>query len=280
MKRIPFSKVLKDASIDIHREYDRLFEMFYVQKFPEEALNSLTLRDLCAAHFVNLPFRGTCISLDDFDEFYGYHFDKTPLDFNFDYLISFCEYSYNIAIYNQENGRWWTPFGLSQPMQLYVQQVTKVIDAVGYMANSRNGITDFVPKDQAAISVTEIVDPTLSYRIIEYNHHSMKGDLESKRATLIALADKLEPKREKLKHANSALKSDLFYLLNNVNVRHNNAEYGGKNYIHYVANMKNSDIEQWYDEIYQMCLLAFLELDHLERKDLIKKLKEDVQKDK
>ena len=33
-----------------------------------------------------------------------------------------------------------------------------------------------------------------------------------------------------------------------------------------------------YDDMYQMCLLAFLELDHLERKERVKKLKEDIQK--
>lgn len=123
-----------------------------------------------------------------------------------------------------------------------------------------------------------IVDPALSYRIIEYNHHSMKGDLERKKATLIALADKLEPKRAKLKQVSGSLESDLFYLLNSVNVRHNNADQVGKNYIHFVADMKDSDIEQWYDDMYQMCLLAFLELDHLERKERVKKLKEDIQK--
>jgi hypothetical protein len=139
-------------------------------------------------------------------------------------------------------------------------------------------VTDLVPKDQAAISVAEIVDPNLSYRIIEYNHHSMKGDLERKKATLIALADKLEPKRAKLKQISTSLESDLFYLLNSVNVRHNNADPSGKNYIKVVADMKDSEVEQWYNDIYQMCLLAFLELDHLEHKERVKQLKEDIQK--
>ena len=278
MKRIPFSQVLKNASIDIRREYDRLYGMFCLQKLADGTGNSVSLRDSCAANFISLPFRGTCVSLDDFDDFYGYSFEKNPSSFNLEYLISFCEYSYNLAIYSQGIGYGMSLFGLSQPMQFYVQQVMKVIDTVGYMANSQDGITDFVPKDQAAISAAEVVDPALSYRIIEYNHHSMKGDLERKKATLIALADKLEAKRAKLKQINTSLESDLFYLLNSVNVRHNNADQGSKNYIHFVADMKDGDIEQWYDDIYQMCLLAFLELDHLERKERVKKLKEDIQK--
>lgn len=212
MKRIPFSQVLKNASIDIRREYDRLYGMFCLQKLADGTGNSITLRESCAANFIILPFRGTCVSLDDFDDFYGYSFEKIPADFNLEYLISFCEYSYNLAVYNQGVGYGMSLFGLSQPMQFYVQQVMKVIDTVGYMANSQDGITDFVPKDQAAISAAEVVDPALSYRIIEYNHHSMKGDLERKKATLIALADKLEAKRAKLKQVNGSLESDLFYL--------------------------------------------------------------------
>jgi len=278
MKRVPFSQVLKSALIDVRREYDRLYGMFCLQKIQDGMGNGSTLKDICAVNFVNLPFRGTCVSIDDFDDFYGYAFEKVPSAFNLDYLVSFCEYSYNLAIYNQGFGYGMPLIGAGQPMQFYVQQVIKVIDSIGYMANSQDGITDFVPKDQAAISVAEIVDPTLSYRIIEYNHYSMKGDLERKKAVLVALADKLEPKRAKLKQINNSLEADLFYLLNNVNIRHNNADQGGKNYIQFVANMKDSDVEQWYDDIYQMCLLAFLELDHADRKVRVKRLKEDIQK--
>lgn len=277
MKRVPFSQVLKNASIDIRREYGRLYGLFCLQKIAVDNGMIISLRESCAANFINLPFRGTCISLDDFDDFYDYNFEKNPSDFNLEYLISFCEYSYNLVVHNLGSSYGLSQFTLRQPMQFYVQQVQKVIDAVGYIANSHDGITDFVPKDQAAISVSEIVDSALSYRIIEYNHHSMKGDLERKKATLIALADKLEPKRAKLKQVSSSLESDLFYLLNSVNVRHNNADHDGKNYIHFVAEMKDYDIEQWYDDIYQMCLLAFLELDHLERKERIKQLKENIQ---
>lgn len=221
MKRIPFSQVLKTAAIDIRREYDRLYGMFCVQKFQDMVGAGSSLKDYCATYFVRLPFRGTCVSLDDFDDFYGYSFEKNPSTFDIEYLVSFCEYSYNLAIYNQNTIYGGGIVGIGDPMQFYVQQVLTVIETIGYMPNNQNGITDFVPKDQAAISAAEIVDPALSYRIIEYNHHSMKGDLERKKATLIALADKLEPKRAKLKQVSGSLESDLFYLLNSVNVRHN-----------------------------------------------------------
>ena len=106
----------------------------------------------------------------------------------------------------------------------------------------------------------------------------MKGDLDIKRSTIIALADKLEPQRKTLGQINSSLESDLFFLLNNINLRHNNSDpAGGKKYHPVVAGMSNDELEKWYDEIYQMCLLAFLELDNADRKDKINKLKQDIQ---
>ena len=162
------------------------------------------------------------------------------------------------------------------PMQFYVQQVMRVIESIGYMENAQNGVFDFVPKDQAAISVAEIVDTGLSYKVIEYNHHSMKGNLEKKKEVLLALSEKLESERKRLKQIDSSLETDLFYLLNNMNIRHNNID-SGKKQNPAVVSMSKDELEHWYDDTYQMCLLAFMELDHIERKERIKKIKPDNQ---
>lgn len=280
MSRIPFSQVLKNASIDLRREYDRLYSLFYLQTFQINQTSSTNLRDYCATHFVSFPFRGTCVSLDDFDEFYGHHYEKTPKDIDQDYLVSFCEYIYNILYYSRGIGYnglgFIQAFDLSEPIQFCLQQVLQVIEAIGYMPNVQDGITDFAPKNQASISVAEIVDSDLSYKVIEYNHHSMKGDLERKKSILLTLADKLEPQRGKLKQINSSLESDLFYLLNTVNIRHNNSEPEGTKYKKVVAKMSKDSIEKWYDDIYQMCLLAFMELDNAERKGRVKELKKRI----
>lgn len=275
MVRIPFSQVLKNASIDIRREYDRLYGMFFLQKFQIDANTNGNMREYCSINFFKFPFRGTCISLDDFDDFYGYNFEKNPRDFNINYLINFCEYSYNLVA----NTQTFNALGLfipGNPFSFYVQQVNKVVDTIGYMANQQNGITDFVPKDQIAISVAEIVDSSLSYRVIEYNHHSMKGDLKRKKEILLALADKLEPLRNDLKGINSSFESDLFTLFNSVNIRHNNSDPDGNCYRKAIAEMTNKEIENWYDDIYQMCLIAFLELEQIERKKRVKQLKDKL----
>lgn len=274
MNRIPFSQVLKNAQVDLRREYDRLYTMFFTYKISEEL--PISLREYCAANFINLPFSGTCISLDDFDNVYNRHFEKVPQEVDDDYLISFCEYSYNLAIYNQGGNLFqYGMIGACEFAQIYIQQILKVVDTIGYMPNTLDGVTDFVPKDQAAISVAEIVAPDLSYKVIEYNHHSMKGDLEHKRNVLLALSDKLEPQRKTLEQIDKCLTSDIFYLFNSLNIRHNNVDPTGTKYKCFVATMNDDELESWYDDTYQMCLLAFLLIDNVERKQRIVKLKEN-----
>ena len=267
---VHFSQVLKNANIDLRREYERLYSMLYLWKI--SIMGQDTLFDLCKSTFSIIPFRGTCVSLDDFIEVHHLVFVEKPRKFDLNYLIRFCEFSYSIVLYNQ-SGSMLTTFARN-PGGTYVQQVLKVIEKVGYMANHMpNGATDFVPKDQAAISVSEIVDPDLSYIVIEYNHHSRKGDLDRKKEVLRALADKLEPQMPKLIEINKSFATDLSFLFNNVDIRHNNTDPSGKNYKPYVAEMNAEQKEKWYDDTYQMCLLAFLELEHTERKNRIKELK-------
>ena len=266
MKRIPFSQVLKNASIDIRKEYDRLYEMFYTQRH----IKGHTIYDCCGNCFMDFPFRGTCISLEDFEECHDIAFYDYPDDFDIYYLVSFCEYSYNLVKHT---------IGYYQAyvdtFADYIRQVLKVIEIINYMPNeSEGGIIDFVPKDGAVISVAEIVNKEISYKVIDYNHHSMKGDLDGKRSILLTLAGSLEPKRQLLKQINSQMETDLFFLLNNVNIRHNNSDPTNKsNYHPCVEAMNDEEIEQWYDDTYQMCLLAFLELDNLDRKERVSQLK-------
>ena len=270
MERKNLSQILKDAKIDYRREYDRLYQIFYELGTGQ---GDDVLRDACASAFWNMPMRGTCLSLDDFDEVYGINFEKDPEDFDLNYLLSFCEYTYNLVIYTSFNWGW----GYQTPSGVFQNQLGRVIELIGYMfSQTDDGIYILVPKDQAVISVSEILDKNLSYKVIEYNHNSMKGNLEKKKGILIALADKLEPSRKKLKQINSTLEDQLFFMLNNLNIRHNNTEQGSKEYKKYVADMEQETLEKWYDETYQMCLLAFLELDNVERKSKIEKLKKDV----
>ena len=125
-------------------------------------------------------------------------------------------------------------------------------------------------------AVAEIMDDNLAYDVIRYNHHSLKGEIELKKAILLKLSNELEPKRKELKALNSKLEDDIFYMFNNLNIRHNNRSKKDKNYKEYVAKMKKDRLEKWYDELYQMILLAFLLLDNKDRAAEVKELRNKV----
>lgn len=125
-------------------------------------------------------------------------------------------------------------------------------------------------------AVAEIVQQPLALDIIKYNHRSLQGEIEIKKAILITMGTELEPRRGELERLNKQLASDIFFMLNNVNVRHNNCVPTDSKYKEFVANMKPKQIEEWYDELYQMILLAFLLLDNEGRSIKVGQLKTDI----
>lgn len=130
---------------------------------------------------------------------------------------------------------------------------------------------------QPAVVVSETLPPNLSYKVIEYNHHSMKGNTERKQATLKLLADQLEAKRADLNSVDKTLTSDLFFLINTLNIRHNNADPDSKSYKKAVADMPKDELEKWYDRTYDMCLYAFMTLEQTDRNAKVKELKAKIQ---
>ena len=270
MERRNFAQILKEAKVDIRREYDRLYNLFYLNRTFQLNNSMLSLRDYCDCFFYSLPFRGTCLNLDDFDDFYGFIFERNPASFDLSYLLTFCEYSYNLAIYmSPANYSILSSFTTyNQQPEFYVQQVLKVADAVGYMITKQDDSDDMsilVSKSPAAISVAEISDPKLAFRVLEYNHYSLKGNLDRKLGILKAFADELEPRRSELKSLHSSVESELFQLLQKF-VRHNNKDNPA------IAAMSDEEIEAVYDDIYQMWLIAMLEIDNVERKRRAKEL--------
>lgn len=255
-----FAQVLREGKIDIRKEYTKLYHLFYD---PDERRKSYA--EVVSDCMQSLPFCGTCLDLDEFDEKYGFHFEEQPQDFDIDYLVSFCEYIYNFAVYLKG---------------IFIQLIDKIVDEIGYVRSSEDQFTIFVPKDNVAIAVSESgqIPQNLSYKIISYNHHSMKGDLQEKKNTILQLADLLEPKREALAAVDKTLSNDLFYLFNNLNLRHNNIDPALKGkYKRVVSEMPSEKLEQWYDETYQMCLLAFMQLEQAERKGKVDELKNKIE---
>lgn len=131
-----------------------------------------------------------------------------------------------------------------------------------------------VEDKEEVTAAAEILPTQLAFDTIKYNHRSLRGEIELKKSILISLGAELEPKRKDLEALNQQLSKDIFFMLNNINVRHNNRSKKDKaKYKEYVAKMSKKQLEKWYDELYQMMLLAFLLLNNEDRTEKIKELK-------
>ena len=242
MARKTFSQVLQDNQFNLRDEFERLYRLFY--KTPNI---TYSLYSKCENNFSRFPYRDTCISLDDFNRTFNFDFDCDGISriINIAFLISFCEYSFNLVEKILLN------HGDCGPD--YILQVKKVAEKAGYIGIVNNGITDFVPKKPEALVAAESVeDSNISFDILEYNHHSMKGNIEEKKKMLLSFATYFENKRKELKEFNQNFERNLFTMFNEFNIRHDN---NGKNPL--LENITDEKLEEYYDLTYELCLTAF-----------------------
>lgn len=190
-----FAQILANSLIDIPKEYVKLTGILY--RNPIEAYGNKTLYDEISKYFAWFRFRGTCLSLKEFDKQYGFEFPKVITAEEIDAFVSFCEYFYNLLT---EYNRITNPSAYSNlpQVELYWTQIDRVMDSIGYMRSEMNGFTIYVARSAPAVAVaeSELIPEEISYKVISYNHYSMKGNLQEKKNTILRLADLLEPKRK------------------------------------------------------------------------------------
>lgn len=109
--------------------------------------------------------------------------------------------------------------------------------------------------------------------MIEYTHIGNKGNLEAKKQILKKLADAFEPERRILEESGyKALATDLGFLFNSIDIRHNNKK--GPNEYNFVNEMSIPTLEKWYDYTYDLYLLAVIAADSLKMTKSLQLLKE------
>lgn len=262
MQRKNIYDILKEAKIDLEKEYARIYHMFYRNEIfigrkygsPHKIIND-------NFNYLNKNLVKRCLNIYDFDETYKFSFSDSPYDFDINYLISFCEYILNFIFSSPEN--------IKNGLQSLTDHIESCMNDIGYTRAMKDNIAIYVESNPAALAVAEIVDDKISYSILEYNHHKLKGDLLNKKNILKHLADDIEPQKQKLKVIDEKTQDNLFFLLNHF-IRHNN---DGKNYI---QQMDDSKKEQAYDDAYQLYLCAKLLLQNEEINQRIKPIKDSV----
>ncbi|MHC1772104.1 MAG: hypothetical protein AB9907_10265 [Flexilinea sp.] len=270
-----------EREIDFTQEYYKFeniicFEFYY----GIVAQIKYTINDCFEKNFRNWKNRNNFVTLKELREHLGFRIPNQkyeaddaipyPRQINITEFFVYCELILNLIFSFSNN----FPKDIKNNLETIIE--TMKIDLVKLnhtIIEIEKGKWEIIENDRGATAVADIVQSPLSNKVFEYNHFLLKGDIQKKKEILLALFHKLEPKENNLNRINNSLKRNLWCLFNNLNLRHNNIEESSKDYRKVVAKMDPAQLEEWYDDTYQLTLLAFLEIDNQERNNRIEELK-------
>lgn len=267
MGRRTFADILDSAGFDINREYSNLYHLFF-------GGGRGSFWNIINDNFSPEFFGDTSVSLSDFDTRYGFKFEEHPAEVSLDEFVLLCEYEFNL-LERSAQLIWARGSGFTEKLNRQCTLILRNIENAHYRAvGTSKGLTIFVERDVAADAASEVLPDPLSWEQLTYGHRSLKGNIEGKKRILLSLGDWLEPRREQLKQANSKLCSLVFGCLNNLDLRHNNIE-AGRHYNAAFAALSKEEREDVYDDVYQLLLIAVLEVDSSSRLDRLHALIQD-----
>lgn len=263
-----------EQNLNLQNEYEKLEKI--VLKYTNEY--NMSLNDEIESYFDLWKYKKNYLSFDELRSHLGFTYTKAwDYSFNaeiesiYDFFV-YCEMILNMIL-----------VVLPEEAQIVNDNIIKkIIYIINYDLESLNYTVSkmsddqyiIVQKDAAVSEVVELVEPTIADSILEYNHYVLKGDLEKKKNILVKIANALEPQKSEIKAINYQLFKDYFYLINNMDIRHNNCDSSDtSNYNAYFDKLTIEEKEEWYDEIYQMSLLIFLLLENRNRTKKISDLK-------
>ena len=264
MVRRNFAEIMKEDNFDVSLEYQRLHYLFYEK---EDTLFHNTMEQAIDTIIMDIPIRKGALSLSGFEREHRLNFKSCTVSNDLDYLITFCEYCMNFCQQYQKHYDDMKVIGLYRSAKPIIEQVRSIADKIHYKEILDDGFYIYVEENPAAVSASEILEGQISLETLRYNHHSMKGDLVAKRKMLVLMADWIEPKEKELADVNNRLKTNLFSNFNNFNIRHNNSDK--------TAHLTEAELEEIYDDTYQLWLLAVLTLDNRERQKKYEEMRKE-----
>jgi hypothetical protein len=254
-------------------EYARLNQLIFYEKI--DGFNSLfNYLDKCV--FRHLPIRGSFLHIGDMLEYIELpEYIEQYTNITTDALFNFCELVFAIIeqgdLYIDKLGQ-----DVIQQASSVRHQILYVLDKANHeFVEDSNGNNIIVEKNRTARQAAETVkDEPVAFRILEYNHFALLGDLQKKQDVLQAIGTYVEPKLNDKIFTSTAYKGladDARFMLNNFNIRHNNKS--GKSANSFMQSITDSELEQWYDKTYNTLLMLIIAEEQVEISNELKDIK-------
>lgn len=267
--RVNMYDIINGQKFDVVKEYARIWTLFNTADRVGPRAVPLAEQLSSSMQFFPNSFKHRAISLDDFNDIFGFKFNPPNDSVTEDVLVSYCEYIVTLCDHLWAYSEDCLEEDSDDLRDDLYQTIESCMDELGLVPAKRDNITIFVNKDPTVTAVAEIVDESLSYDVKSYIHKQTKGNFQRKKIILKFLADDIEPQRKILNGINKTLADNLFQMLQKF-VRHNNEDNL------YIKSLSPEEIEECYDDIYQMWLLAKLEIDNLERKKRVENILKQI----
>lgn len=136
--------------------------------------------------------------------------------------------------------------------------LAQAIDKLGFEREERGDQVLLLERNAAAkVVLADEPDASVADAITDFLHWSNRSDIGAKKTGLVALARDFEGIKPILATRDaSALAKDFDFLVNNLDVRHNNK--AGRNASEALANMSNEELLAWLDRVFGLYLEAKL----------------------
>ena len=229
--------------------------------------------------FKNWKNRGNCSDVEDFLNKISYSEIKKKAETDIDSFILLIEIIYTFyLLYEKGKDIIFKKSKNSELKELLDDNLRHMHYRAEY--DKEKEIVHIAPINPELERDDEILKPkNLKAEIKEYNSPQTRGNLKRKREILFNLGNEYEPKVKQLEKIYPTLEDSISFLLNKMNVRHNNKELG-KYYCEKAATLTSFEQELIYDRLYNLLLLAFAIFESQSQLDYVVTLKQMSKKNK
>jgi hypothetical protein len=262
MTRKNLYDILKEMDVDIRAEYCQLFRMVFEESCVDDPFELLDVTSPTFAGFVDskvlkdTSIRGTSTNLFGLISKLNLPVPEENSEISLDNLLLFCEVL--LAVIAEGRGVYSLQPNVEIQAGIILENINKLANSTGhYIHKSKQGLV-LLEKNPAVIKAAESTDSDATAEcLLEYGHRSVHGNLKRKRQILTTLASEMECYRHDLESNGFRMFADnLWFMLNNMNIRHNNTTGKAANLV--AQSITEKELEQWYDSTFSMLVTAVL----------------------